>query len=83
MRAVEQNEVHDTSVFTIDTGTDVVSQVVDRETGLVDVEMGTATFEAAEIPTVESVWGRDISMPDGIRLTAYTMGIITTLCCLR
>ena len=44
--AVEQNEVHGASVFTIDTGADVVSCVVDRETGLVDVEMGSATFES-------------------------------------
>ena len=73
--AVELNEVQDTNAFTIDTGTDVVSCVVDRETGLVDVEMGTATFEPAEIPTAESVWGRDIRMLDGTSLTAYTMGI--------
>ena len=48
--AVEEDQVEDDAPFTIDTGTDVVSCVVDRETGLVDVEMGTATFEPVKIP---------------------------------
>ena len=38
----------------------MVSCVVDRETGLVDVEMGSATFEPTEISTIESVWGREL-----------------------
>ncbi len=73
--AVEQNKVKGTSAFTIDTGTDVVSCMVDRETGMVDVEMGGATFEPLEIPTIEKVWGRSIDMPNGTHLVAYTMGI--------
>ena len=73
--AVEQNTVQGTNAFTIDTGTGVVSCVVDRETGMVDVEMGAATFEPLEIPTLEKVWGRLIVMPNGTHLVAYTMGI--------
>ena len=73
--AVEQKQVQGTNPFTIETGGDVVYCVVDRKTGLVDVEMGFATFKSDEIPTKESVWGRKITMPDGTRLTAYAMGI--------
>ena len=73
--AVVQNQVQGSNVFTIDTGTDVVSCVVDRETGLVDVEMGQATFTPSEIPTTEAVWNRAITMPCGTEVRAYTMGI--------
>lgn len=73
--AVEQNQVSGTSIFTIDTGTDVVSCVVDRTTGIVNVAMGLATFEPFKIPTAEIVWGRAMTMPDGTTVKTYTMGI--------
>ena len=73
--AVEEGQVDGNIPFTIDTGTDVVRCVVDSASGLVDVEMGRATFDAVEIPTAESVWGREVVMQDGTQLTAYTMGI--------
>ena len=73
--AVEEMKIEGSTPFTIDTGTDIVRCIVDRTAGLVDVEMGRATFEPAEIPTAEPVWGRQIVMSDGTVLTAYTMGI--------
>ena len=73
--AVEEGRVEGNTPFTIDTGTDVVRSIVDSTSGLVDVEMGRATFDAVEIPTAETVWGRQLVMPDGTLLTAYTMGI--------
>ena len=73
--AVVEEQVGGNEPFTIDTGTDVVRCVVDRTAGLVEVEMGRATFEPAEIPTAQVVWGKQIVMPDGTSLEAYTMGI--------
>ena len=73
--AVYQNRVVGTTRFTIDTGYDVVSCVVDRVLGIVDVEMGRATFEKSLIPTTEAVWARSIQMPDGRSVCAYTVGI--------
>lgn len=60
--------------FTVDTGTDIVSCVVDPERGWVDVEMGRAHFEPSQIPTTETVWGRTIVLDEDV-LTVYAMGI--------
>jgi len=73
--AVYQNRVVGTTPFTIDTGHDLVYCVVDRVLGIVDVEMGRATFDKALIPTAEVVWARSIQMPDGRSVCAYTVGI--------
>ena len=73
--AVIQKRVSGNTVFTMDTGTDVVSCTVDRTTGLVDVEMGQATFVPEAIPTAEVVWNRRLIMPCGTSVQAYTMGI--------
>ncbi len=73
--AVIQQEVTGTAPFTVDTGSDVVTCVVEEATGLVTVDMGTAQFEPDQIPTSERVWGKEITMPDGTVLEAYTMGI--------
>ena len=73
--AVYQNRVVGAKPFTVDTGYDVVSCVVDRETGVVDVEMGRATFDKELIPTAEDVWARSIQMPDGTNIDAYAVGI--------
>ena len=73
--AVYQNRVVGTTPFTIDTGYEVVSCVVNRVVGIVDVEMGCATFDKDLIPTAEEVWARSLQMPDGINICAYTVGM--------
>lgn len=71
---MHRNQAAPNISFTVDTGTDVVSCVVDPERGWVDVQMGRARFEPLEIPTTDLVWARTI-MLDGEKLTLYAMGI--------
>ncbi len=73
--AVIEGNVAGTKIFSVDTGHDVVQCVVDRQSGLVTVDMGQATFDASEIPTTEPVWERDIPFIDGQTVRAYTAGI--------
>ena len=71
---VHRKQVKTNTPFTVDTGTDVVSCIVDVERGWVEVNMGKAQFKPKDIPTQELVWGRSLIL-DSTALTAYAMGI--------
>jgi diaminopimelate epimerase len=61
--------------FTVDTGTDIVHCIVDKEAGWVRVEMGRALFLPSQIPTTTEIWNQPYEIADGeIFLWAVGMG---------